>query len=74
MKNKKTIIFDLDGVLWQFDFVGFGRMIAKDLEIEESLKEEFALQIPNVVKTMLQKTTIKINKGVIIGSIEEFSG
>ena len=69
MENKKTIIFDLDGVLWQLDFVEFGRQIAKKLNIEEL--EEFANQIPTLVKTMLSKTTVKINKEVILKSIEE---
>ncbi len=71
MNSKKTIIFDLDGVLWQLDFVGFGRLIALDLGIEESLREEFANYIPKVVQTMLQKTMVKINKDVIIDSIRE---
>lgn len=69
MENKKTIIFDLDGVLWQLDFIEFGRQIAKKLNIEEL--EEFAHEIPSLVKTMLSKTTVKIKKEVILKSIEE---
>ena len=71
MKEKETIIFDLDGVLWELDFVEFGRQIAKDLKIKEDLIEEFASKIPILVTTMLQKTTIMIDENVVLESIEE---
>lgn len=71
MKNIKTVIFDLDGVLWQLDFVKFGRMIARDLNVEERYVEEFANQIPNAIKAMLKRTDVKINKSVILDAINE---
>jgi len=71
MENIETIIFDLDGVLWDLDFLEFGRMIAKDLKLEYSVQEDFAKQIQNIVKIMLQKTEVKITKEVIMDCISE---
>jgi FMN phosphatase YigB (HAD superfamily) len=71
MEGKKIIIFDLDGVLWQLDFKEFGRMMAKDLRIEENLQEEFASKIKTTIATLLKKNTIKITERVIMEIITE---
>ncbi|MBQ9298186.1 MAG: HAD family hydrolase [Clostridia bacterium] len=71
IKNIKTVIFDLDGVLWELDFTDFGRMIARDSGMPECYHEEFADKIIDAVKSMLTHTSERINKEVILKAITE---
>ena len=71
MNEIKTIIFDLDGVLWKLSFRELASFIAKDLKIPEELKESFIEDIRNVVRILLHKTDSLITKEVVLESIQE---
>ena len=67
----KTIIFDLDGVLWNLDFIELGNLIANELQVEDNLIEEFAKDMENMISILLHKTNEFITKDVILNTIEQ---
>ena len=67
----KTIIFDLDGVLWNLDFTKLGKLISNDLNVDKELEEDFIKELKSMIKNLLHKKDLYITKNVIINTLEE---
>lgn len=71
MNDINTIIFDLDGVLWNLDFHKLGQLMATDLGVPNDLTEEFSNEIVTTINKLLKTTEIMITNKVVLNLINE---